>query len=125
MVKYPAESDAEKLFVPFILTVAPGSIMPCLPVILPLITGWQNTVSLMKKRNHRKKRIDLSDLRKVVILLIKHFSNIRYEKGSIFPGYSFPQNIPILSLIIIFQKMWPVQLNVRVAYIKISRFGHC
>jgi hypothetical protein len=42
----------------------------------------------MKKRNHRKKRIDLADLRKVVILLIKYFSNIRYEKGSIFPGYS-------------------------------------
>ena len=66
-----------KLFVRFVLRVAPGSIMPWLSVIWPFITGWQNVAPLEEKRNNRKKIVDFEGQWKVVILLIKRFGNIR------------------------------------------------
>ena len=72
-VKCPAESVIEKLFVPFMTTVAPERAMPSLPATLPFITGWENTDPAMKNKNHRKKRIDPGGLGKKKMLLIKSF----------------------------------------------------
>ena len=82
MVKCPEESVMEILFVPFTATVAPESTTPSLPVILPFMTGWENTEPTIKKRNHGKKRIDLRGPVKEGMLLINSFVLSKIRKSN-------------------------------------------
>src|SRR5260221_6338408 len=89
MVKCPEESVVEIFFVPFTATVAPGSTMPSLPVILPFIIVWENTELTIKKRKDRKKKINLRGAVKMAMLLINSFVLSKIRKAMRIPDYSF------------------------------------